>query len=1279
MKTTFLSTLLALLTVFSVTAGNQNIANLITSSDWNTLFPNRAQAGHNQGATDDFYSYARFTSAVDEISNYSVTFSTGPNGQGTSVAVTKSGTGSWTYIITGSSWAGDDYTVDYSTFCNTGNDYNDKRELAAFFANITKETTGGWKDPDPSKGPADQEFGSHGTYGLYWLRELAPGNTSGPTAGTIKPTACYTAGSQNDYQPVAGKCYYGRGPIQMSYFYNYGNFSEFLYNNTSLVSNPDAVEQDGELAFLSAIWFWMTPQCPKPSCHQVMQEIYDESATSYSSAKMSKKGFLHTVNIINGSVECRSGVSNVKPVLRSKLYRYYMSVIGFTTSEIANEDMGEYETLCNESTGAMQGYTSCDFQNVVINNCSSPALGKDKELVSGSASLDASVTLKDGETIAWYKDNVLISGATGTTHTATEAGVYKVVVTGTDCTKEDYIQIFNEGEGPSCSKPALGDDVELSGGSALLNANITLKDGETIKWYFNNAEIWNVSTTTYTATAVGTYKAVVTGTDCSEEDEIAVSAEVIVCSEPDLGSDKSFSGDPVILDANITLKSGESIQWFKDNVAIWSSTGTTHTATAAGTYKVVVSGPGWPAACTAEDEVEVIESTCSAPALGNDKELVGGSASLDASVTLEDGETIAWYKDDVLINGETGTTYTATQAGIYKAVVTGTDCSNEDQIQIYNEGEGPSCSKPALGDDVELSGGSAALDANITLQDGETITWYKNNSQLWGVSTTTYTTTTVGTYKVVVTGTDCSEEDEIVVSEEVIVCSKPDLGGDKSFSGDPIILDANITLKSGESIKWYKDGTEIWNITTTTYSATALGTYKVVLISGSSWSPACTEEDEIQVVEATCSTPNLGDDVSICQGTSVTLDANVVLESGESLKWYKDDVEIGGATESTYTADAVGTYKAEVSIDNCIQSDEIVVADGGAQTLTVQASNNGEFCSASSPNEVTLTVTGGEGDYAFYDVPTDGEPLGTGASFVVNSDLVEDGTTKTFYVQETSGPAVTVGVSEPFTSGGWANLSTNQNWNNYRVILNTLDEVTLESVDLVFYQNHTSHTLVVTVYEYGTETVVATKTLELNSDDISYVSGSVYPLNKVQLDLELPAGNYELSFIGSTFTFHIVQSGIDYTDAKFSSAGIVELTGVNQPGSWNYPDANPSHVGAYNWVFKSGGAGSCGRASKDVTAYCGINTNTKEVVSNEISVYPNPASDVVNINLGNINAENSVIELYSSVGQLVMSQNTLSVSGNMTQFETTDLDGGLYFIKVLTEGKIYTSSVVITK
>jgi len=1098
---------MAILSVFTLNAANLNIANLITSSDWNTIFPNRAQAGHAQGATDDFYSYARFSSAVDKISEYSVTFSSGPGGNGTSVAVSKTDGTSYTYIITSSSWAGADYTVDYSTFCNTGNDYNDKRELSAFLANITKETTGGWNDPDPSKGANSQPNGSHGSWGLHFLRQL------GSNGAESLPSDCYTAGSRIDYQPAAGKCYYGRGPIQLSYFYNYGNFSEFLYDDESLVANPELLEQDGELAFLSGIWFWMTPQCPKPSCHQVMQEIYDESATSYSSDKMSKKGFLHTVNIINGAVECRSsGVT--QPVLRSKLYKYYMSLIGFTETEIDNEDMGEYSTLCNQG-GTMANYTSCDFQNVVVNNCSTPALGVDKELSGGTASLDANVTLKSGESIAWYKNGTPI-GEIGTTYTATEAGTYKVVVTGTDCNKED---------------------------------------------------------------------------------QIIVSAEVFVCSEP---------------------------------------------------------------------------------ALGKNKELVSGATTLDANISLASGETIAWYKDDVLISGETSTTYTATEAGTYKTITTRPGCNGEDVIIIYNEGEGPTCSRPELADTIELTGSSVVLNSNITtLQEGETIAWYKDGSgtAVYNATGTTYTATTIGTYKVVVTGTDCTEEDEVVVA---VICSKPNLGGDKGFDDGSVLLDANITLKSGETIAWFKDGIQqTWN-NPLTYTATALGTYKVVIKNGSS----CSSEDEIEVAETTCSTPGLGEDISLCQGTSVMLDANVVLEAGESLKWYKDDVEITGITIGTYTADAVGTYKAEVTIDNCLRSDEIIVSDGGAQTLVVAASNNGEFCSTSATTEVTLTVTGGDGEYKFYDVPTEGEALGTGASFVVNSDLVEDGETKTFYVQEPSGPPITLGGSESVNGAAFADFSKNSNWNNYRVVVNALEKVTLESVDIVLKEMWpipVSPAIVVTVYELGTNNAVVTKTVELNGDDISYASGTTHPLNKVQLDLEIPEGNYEISFIGSTFDFNYSLSGVDFSDPKFTSEGVVEIKGVNLTSGWNYPEVDGTHLGAYNWVFKSGSSGACGRASVDVNANCGISTNNKEVVTNVIAVYPNPASDVVNIDLGDVNAQNSSIELYNSVGQLVKQHNISSVTGNITQFETTDIDGGLYFVKVLAEGKIYTTGIVITK
>ena len=153
----------------------------------------------------------------------------------------------------------------------------------------------------------------------------------------------------------------------------------------------------------------------------------------------------------------------------------------------------------------------------------------------------------------------------------------------------------------------------------------------------------------------------------------------------------------------------------------------------------------------------------------------------------------------------------------------------------------------------------------------------------------------------------------------------------------------------------------------------------------------------------------------------------------------------------------------------------------------------------------------------------------------------------------------------------FANFSTNSNWNNYRVVVNALEKITLESVDIVLkeiWPIPVSPAIVVTVYELGTNNTVVTKTVELNGDDISYASGTTNPLNKVQLDLEIPEGNYEISFIGSTFEFTYSLSGVDFSDPKFTSAGVVEIKGVNLPTGWNYPEVDGTHLGVYNWVFK---------------------------------------------------------------------------------------------------------------
>ncbi|MFO0695111.1 MAG: chitinase [Polyangiales bacterium] len=169
----------------------------------------------------------------------------------------------------------------YPAFVSEGTTEQRKRELAAFLANIAHETTGGW----------DTAPGGRYAWGLYFTQEV--GCEAGACTGYCDPTNA-------QYPCKAGKTYHGRGPIQLSWNYNYGPMGATL--GVDLLSDPDALIRDGVLAFRSAIWFWMTEQSPKPSCHAVMTGQFTPSPADVTANRL--PGFGLTIDIINGGIEC---------------------------------------------------------------------------------------------------------------------------------------------------------------------------------------------------------------------------------------------------------------------------------------------------------------------------------------------------------------------------------------------------------------------------------------------------------------------------------------------------------------------------------------------------------------------------------------------------------------------------------------------------------------------------------------------------------------------------------------------------------------------------------------------------------------------------------------------------------------------------------------------------------------------------------------------------------------------------------------------------------------
>jgi chitinase len=61
-----------------------------------------------------------------------------------------------------------------------------------------------------------------------------------------------------------GQKYYGRGPLQISWNYNYGPAGNKIRFDG--LGNPDTVAQDPDVSFQSALWYWMA------NVHQAMPQ-----------------------------------------------------------------------------------------------------------------------------------------------------------------------------------------------------------------------------------------------------------------------------------------------------------------------------------------------------------------------------------------------------------------------------------------------------------------------------------------------------------------------------------------------------------------------------------------------------------------------------------------------------------------------------------------------------------------------------------------------------------------------------------------------------------------------------------------------------------------------------------------------------------------------------------------------------------------------------------------------------------------------------------------------
>jgi len=197
------------------------------------------------------------------------------------------------------------YYASYANFRKAAEKYPDffggkrvdaRREIAAFLANVYQETRFSY----------NQEIRCHGAvppcddYGATWW---------GARQNLLSVPGC----SRMSTAPWDCR-YFGRGPMQLTWYLNYLDTSMAIFGDDRLVRNPWLVAENPVVGWTTALHFWMTNKGREPvTAHEAMCTI--------------NGNFGQTISVINGNQEC--GVSwDSRAQTRVDKYLQYCRILG---------------------------------------------------------------------------------------------------------------------------------------------------------------------------------------------------------------------------------------------------------------------------------------------------------------------------------------------------------------------------------------------------------------------------------------------------------------------------------------------------------------------------------------------------------------------------------------------------------------------------------------------------------------------------------------------------------------------------------------------------------------------------------------------------------------------------------------------------------------------------------------------------------------------------------------------------------------------------------------
>ncbi len=600
-------------------------------------------------------------------------------------------------------------------------------------------------------------------------------------------------------------------------------------------------------------------------------------------------------------------------------------------------------------------YYHYDGSSIILNDYRPVAL-------CGNATSTIKIVPANYSNYKWYKNAVLIQGATTSSLEVSEPGVYFAEVDLGPCNLNIVESISNT---VTVSRQGQR-DVSITGSNQLSVCAATshtfeaagLNASDSVQWFRNNTAVTGVGNfptyTTPAGNADGTYYFKINqsgGAGCSSQ-----SQNVILTYESGFTVNTASANYTLLLPSRstdltiTTTATNRIVEWYRNDIAIPSSNDLVYRATQGGIYKALVTNNGGCSAPIFSESftVEVpsdyrIEigpsadySSCQSGSTTLQVQKIIAVAPDGSQIELDsdaiDSFSYQWFKNNQPVTGGTSvsTILSVPDNGIYKIsgqLLGASYQSNEFTIELSDIDATTTSSILSI-----CSGGSTELQA---IQNSSwRYQWLKNDLSITGANSSLYTATEPGDYRCRIDNFNCTVTGNTLTITEAsgFTVNIQSAAYQLLLPGVTPVLSITTTASS-PSVEWFRDDVAIPNSNNLNFTATQIGTYKALVTDNSGCATPVfsavftveSPEDYKIAVNASSNYVSCQNAPTTMQVTKITaiapdgslIDLNTTSIALFAFQWVKDGTPINGAgsIDLLLTLSDSGTYMVQGQLE----------------------------------------------------------------------------------------------------------------------------------------------------------------------------------------------------------------------------------------------------------------------------------------------------------------------------------------------------------------------------